>query len=136
VKAEELVAVEKHFGFQLPPNYKEDILRVGLPSPTIALLDAISDGNVDLHDASNFLSPAEIIETTEGWQEIGMPEDLIAFATDCMGNMFAFSRSAGAESGVWFFDHDFNETSEISDDFRSWIEDFCNVKPSPNTDLS
>jgi hypothetical protein len=136
VKASELDMVEQRFSFQLPRSYKEDVLRVGLPQTTIALLNVICDGQLDLSDINDFLRPAQIVEKTEAWHEIGFPRDLVAFATDCMGNLFAFSRSVQGESGVWFFDHDFNEVSEVSDDFRSWIEDYCNIKPSPDREAS
>lgn len=86
----DLRRVEQHLDMRLPDDYRQAVLTVGLPRPTIALLDAIVERELDLHDVSNFYSPQEIIEETTDWHEIGMPEKLIAFASDCCGNKFCF----------------------------------------------
>ncbi|WP_210215134.1 SMI1/KNR4 family protein, partial [Mesorhizobium sp. M4B.F.Ca.ET.089.01.1.1] len=78
-------AAEQQLGVRFPEDYRQAVLDVGLPRPTIALLNAIVVRGLDLHDLSNFYSPKEIVEETLGWREIGMPDRLIAIASDGSG---------------------------------------------------
>src|SRR5690349_6314262 len=117
VTSEQFRTVESTFDFFYPADYKAEIERCGLPRPKIALLNAIAERELAISDVSNFLNPVEAAETTRDWQPIGLPRNLIAFATDCMGSLFCFNvddlRSENVDrSPVWFFDHDFG-TSEI-----------------------
>lgn len=102
---------------------------MGLPSPTLALLSAIDDGEVDLHDLSNLCKPAEIREETLGWRQAGLPEDLLVIGGDCMGNKFCYNltdlmKKTDAKAPVFFWDHDFFETEEIAPTFTDWINRF------------
>jgi cell wall assembly regulator SMI1 len=136
----ELRTVEEHFGVRLPDDYRQSVLETGLPRPTIALLDAISEGGLDLADASDFHSPADMIRATEDWRTGGLPGHLIVFAIDCGGNMFCFdadrlrSNTPDAAS-IWFFDHDFGTVECIAPNFDSWIAVFCDVEPWPGTEI-
>lgn len=67
---------------RLPTDYRNAILQIGLPRPTIDLLNAIVDRELDLIDVSDFLSPGELASLTEDWRDLGLPEKLVAFATD------------------------------------------------------
>jgi len=49
-----------------------------------------------MRDVSDFLRPSEMVTVTEDWRDMGLPEELVAFAADCMGNLFCFSAKAGA----------------------------------------
>jgi hypothetical protein len=129
VQQTDLEAVEKRYSFLLPESYKQEVLSVGLPRPTAALLNSIVELELELADVSNFLSPVEIVERTEGWRDINLPKNLIAFAADCSGNLFAFETQSGASATVWFFDHDSGEVSEAATDFANWIERFCRIEP-------
>ncbi|MBC6982097.1 SMI1/KNR4 family protein [Caulobacter sp. 17J80-11] len=126
-----LEQAEARLGCRFPPAYREAVLGTGLPRPTIALLSSIVDRELDIADVSNFFDPAEIVETTEGWRELGLPEHLIAFAGDCSGNLFAFDRrtASDAESPVWLFDHDFGTVRKVADSFTDWIAAFCAIDP-------
>lgn len=124
----ELAAVELRFGFRLPPDYRDGVLRFGLVSPTIALLDAIVDGKLDIADLSELLAPQEMIDITEAWRDMGLPADMVAFASDCCGNLFCF-RTDGS-SAIHHFDHDFGTTETIADSFTGWIDDYCAITPS------
>lgn len=137
----DLRRVEQHLDLRLPDDYRQAVLAVGLPRPTIALLDAIVERKLDLHDVSNFYSPQEIIGETNGWHEIGMPEKLIAFASDCSGNKFCFHsdrlKIGGAEaSAIWFYDHDFETVIQIAPSFNGWIAKFCQVEPLDETGVT
>jgi len=60
-----------------------------------------------------------------------MPEELVAFATDCMGNLFCFpaESDASGEPPVFFFNHDDRTLDVIAPSFTRWIEEFCGVAP-------
>ncbi len=124
-----LTQVEKELGADLPVSYKSAILSVGLPSPTIELLDHICDHEIDLPDLSGFHSPEDVVTSTTGWRELGMPEHLIAFASDCSGNLFAFTiSSTGNCDEVWFFDHDFGTSEKLADSFEAWLNLYNNLR--------
>ena len=130
----ELRGVEQRLNVHLPGDYRKAVLRVGLPRPTIALLDAIVERELDLHSLGDFYSPAEIIEETLAWREIGMPGSLVAIASDGCGNKFCFDadrlNDGSAEgSAIWFYDHDFGTVDQIAASFDDWIEAFCRVEP-------
>ena len=139
VSESDLQNVERRLRVHLPKDYREAILEIGLPQTTIALLDAIVERNLDLHCVGDFYTPIEIIEDTIGWREIGMPDQLIAFASDGCGNKFCFDANqlndATADSyGVWFYDHDFDTVDQIAPNFSAWIDAFCQVEPWTPTD--
>ncbi|WP_288410369.1 SMI1/KNR4 family protein [uncultured Sphingomonas sp.] len=130
-----LDAAERELGAQLPADYRDAVLQAGLPRPTIALLDAIVDGEISLRDVSEFLAPSEIVENTHASRGGGMPQQLIVFATDCVGNMFCFDAerlraNAADQAAIWFFDHDFCTVEQEAPDFTTWIDRFCKVEPS------
>ncbi|RWC93739.1 MAG: SMI1/KNR4 family protein [Mesorhizobium sp.] len=130
----DLSAAEQQLGVRFPEDYRQAVLDVGLPRPTIALLNAIVVRGLDLHDLSNFYSPKEIVEETLGWREIGMPDRLIAIASDGSGNKFCFNADQlGGDSadrrGIWFFDHDFGTVDQVAPSFHAWIDAFCDVEP-------
>jgi hypothetical protein len=107
VDEEELTAIETKFGIRFPSDYREQVLSVGLPNPTLALLSAIDDAEVDLHDLLGLCKPAEIREETLGWREAGLPENLLVIGSDRMGNKFCFDlvdlkKSTGSRTPVYF----------------------------------
>ncbi len=60
---------------------------------------------------------------------MGLPRDKIAFASDCMGNLFAFDSAApGQSSEVWFFAHETGETVLVAPSFTSWIQQYLDLK--------
>ena len=124
-----LAEVERALAATLPDSYKSAVLAHGLPHVTLELLDFICDNNIDLPDVSDFHSPEEIIALTTGWREMGMPIHLIAFASDCSGNQFAFStKTARSSDEVWFFDHDFGDIERIADSFEDWLSSYGALK--------
>lgn len=125
VSEEAIKAVEARFAFAFPADYRQAVLCVGLVSPTIALLDAIDDGELDMADLSELLDPAGMMSHTEDWRNMGLPEDMVAFASDWMGNLFCFRTDGG--SAIVFFDHDLGTTEEIAPSFTAWIERFSAI---------
>jgi hypothetical protein len=129
---EQFAAVEARLG-TLPPSYKSAIAIHGLPSPGTSLLEAINDDDLDLPDVSEFLTPHEIVNSTEGWRQCGLPAELVVFASDCLGNLFCFK---GGGDAVWLFDHDFEEAEEVAPSFRDWIAAYCAIEQLPHRAFS
>ena len=127
VRANDLSAAELALGSRLPASYRAAILEVGLPRPTAALLDSIVDNELDLRDIGDFLAPSEIVDATNSWRSMGLPNTMTAFASHCMGNLFVFARDGGDEGPVYFFDHDDGETVLLADSFAEWIATYCEV---------
>jgi len=140
VTEDELRAVEDHFDVRLPADYRQSVLETGLPRPTIALLDAIVESGQDLADASEFLTPDEIVDLTEESRAAGLPHQFIVFASDSGGNLFCFDAdrlksNAPDAPSVWLFDHDSGAAKCSAPNFDSWIATFCEVEPWPGTEL-
>lgn len=125
VSEEALGEVEARFGFAFPGDYRQAVLRFGLVAPTIALLDAIVDGELDMEDLSELFDPTDIVTSTEDWRDMGLPGDMVAFASDCGGNLFCFRTDGGP--AISFFDHDFETIREISPSFDAWIDRYCEI---------
>ena len=127
----ELKGVEDRLQTRLPADYRSAVVQFGLPRPTIKLLDAIVDRQLVMNDVSDFLGPDEMVSVTEDWRDLGLSEELVAFATDCMGNLFCFP-TAPDDTGdvpVFFFDHDERSADVIAQSFTRWIDDFCGAAP-------
>jgi SMI1 / KNR4 family (SUKH-1) len=131
VSEKELQRAEASLRTLLPTDYRSAVLQFGLPRPSIELLDAIADRELDLSGVSDFLGPAEMVSVTQDWRDLGLAEELIAFATDCMGNLFCFPEADAADGGgpVFFFDHDSRTVDVVAPSFTRWIDEFCGVAP-------
>jgi hypothetical protein len=134
IDEEQLREVEARFAFALPRDYREAVLAHGLPRPTIALLDTIVDAELDVADVADFLEPKDMIRSSKDWHEIGLPRHLIAFATDCSGNLFCFSAENDAagigNASIHYFVHDFGTVKKVAPNFRAWIDEFCALAAS------
>lgn len=127
----ELNRAEDSLPTRLPAEYRNAVLQFGLPHPTIELLDAIVDRELELRDVNRFLSPSEIVTETEEWRALGLPKGLVAFASDCMGNLFCFPTQADVDGKVpvFYFDHDQGSAEVIAPSFSGWIDEFCALAP-------
>jgi cell wall assembly regulator SMI1 len=127
VTAEELQGAERRLRTRLPTDYRESVLKFGLPRPNIDLLDTIVDRRLDLRGVSDFFSPVEMVTVTDEWRDLGLSEELVAFATDSTGNLFCFAvgSTANREAPVLFFDHDSRVVEVIAPSFSQWIDEFC-----------
>ena len=131
VSEQELEDTEDRLRTRLAADYRNAVLQFGLPRPSAKLLDAIVDRKLDLRDVSEFLNPREIVSVTEDWRDLGLPEEFVAFATDCMGNLFCFctAAKAGGDLPVFYFNHDHRTVDLIAPSFTHWIGEFCDVAP-------
>jgi hypothetical protein len=131
VSEHELAEAESSLNAQLPADYRAAVVRVGLPSPTIALLDCIVDNDLGVADLGEFLDPSSIVELSRSWWEMGLPGHLIAFANDSLGNLFCFPiRPEGEASGVFYFDHDEARVEEVAVSFTAWIDELASLPAS------
>ena len=88
---DELDEIESALNTTLPESFRVFAKSCGsVYAPDI--LDAVTDRELDHPDIQNFSSAAEIVTDTKGYWDAGMPDNIIGFASDCMGNMFAFER--------------------------------------------
>ncbi|UFH60331.1 SMI1/KNR4 family protein [Sulfurovum mangrovi] len=127
---EEIDKVERHLNIKLPKSYKYLMTRYGnLYTPDI--LETIVDNNLEINDLQDFDLPAQALERTESWQKAGLPVGYYAFASDSMGNMFCYKNSdcsdESFEPHIWFFDHDFIEIEQESENLLSWIKKFNEI---------
>ncbi|MBO9706930.1 MAG: SMI1/KNR4 family protein [Caulobacter sp.] len=131
----DLERAEAQLDGRLPSDYRDAVLNVGLPRPTGALLHSICEAQADFADVADFLTADEMISSTQAWREMGLPKDKIAFASDCMGNLFVFDSAALSQSSkVWFFDHDAGETELVAPSFTSWIQQYLDLEFIPLDD--
>jgi len=123
---------ESQLSTVLPNSLRDFLEAFGPVSTNIELLDRIVDGELDLHDVSEFHNADDLVKESTAWRSLGLALDLIAFARDRMGNLFCFKSTPTrrADSDVWFFDHDFgtNESLEVS--FKEWIGVFAHLPDS------
>lgn len=127
VPAEKLDAIEAALKTHLPASYREFMQRHSVVY-TPSILDEITAKKLHRSDLQEFFKPKDVIEYTQMSWSGGMPDDVIGFASDCMGSMFGFLRQAlpSDDSPVVFFDHDYVTVEEIApsfDEFLSWYLD-------------
>ncbi|MEO0679572.1 MAG: SMI1/KNR4 family protein, partial [Pseudomonadota bacterium] len=132
VTEDALAELERVFAIALPRDYREQVLAVGLPSPTIELLDRIFDANAGVADLSELHSPEEVRSATLVWREAGLPETLLAIGSDCGGNTFAFDlgdlRGGPVDrAAVYFWDHEFGTVRRVARSFSAWVERFLRL---------
>lgn len=135
----EIHEIEINLNTVLPQSYIDFLTRYS-EAYSPSLLSLIVDEDADLHDLQNITSIKDTIEGTKMCWSGGMPDDLIGFGNDSMGNMFCFKKidpysERPDDLPVWFFDHDFVEVSQISDSFDSWLEAFILLKESANNGI-
>lgn len=122
---------EDHLGLLLPSAYREFVLHRGAVR-SHTLLGLIVDAEADLWDVALFHSPFECVEATEAYHSAGMPERLMAFATDSAGNVFCFDKGdlldiRPDDAPVWFFDHEFCKDKQLAGSFDSWLEAYFSL---------
>lgn len=62
VNESDLIAAETELGIKFPEDYRAQVLNVGLPRPTLALLSAIVDRGMELNDLSVLHNPKAVVE--------------------------------------------------------------------------
>jgi SMI1 / KNR4 family (SUKH-1) len=100
---------------------------------TPSLLSLIVDGRHEQWDVMALSELAEVSEGTKSYWSAGMPEHLIGFAQDSMGNLFCFHRVPPAgprpcDAEIWFFDHEFCSESRVANGFDEWLLSYLKLK--------
>jgi len=102
---QDLSVAETQLQYTFPASYREYLLEHGATfSPDI--LDLVVEIGLDIPDIQEFILVTELKSANEMYWAGGMPTEYIAFASDCMGNMFCFNRQAKNSDIVHMFDHD------------------------------
>jgi hypothetical protein len=90
------------------------------------LLSAIVDQRLDIPSLGDFLGPKEMIETTWDWRQAGLPDSMVAFATDGSGDLYCFqvvpeTEPVPDDAIVWYFDHEEKEVESLEMPFSKWL---------------
>jgi len=116
---------ETKFSIQFPKDYKAFLKTYG-SAYTPRILDIVGDDDeIELYDIQNLSSLSDINKDQELMWKGGLNKNLVFFGNDCMGNLFCFDKTQDMK--VVVFDHDFDETEEISDTFTGLIEQYINL---------
>jgi len=126
----EIYKLELEFDIYLPYDFKLFATTVGnIWTPHI--LNIIVDNEIEMEDVQQFWKINEIINyKNKGWLKPALM-DLLPFASDCGGNVFAFLTSdletENKTASVYFWDYDFESLEKISSSFSEWIEKFTKM---------
>jgi hypothetical protein len=129
---EEIAQMESELNTKLPEAYVTFMLTYG-SAYTPEILRLIVDGEADMPDLKNIEMIPEAIAGTKAYWSAGTPDDLIGFGGDSGGNMFCFKRyQANAnrpdDLPVWYFDHEFVDSYEVSPSFDEWLLSYIRLK--------
>ena len=132
-KDSDISDLEQTLRISLPSSYRTFIKSYGaMKTPSIAALTFNEDDGMIMWDVLEFIPFPEVARLALQPVPNGMPEDLLAYANDSMGNLFCLKRSLMAEASddtsVWFFDHEFCDTEKLSDSFDSWLLEFVKLE--------
>ncbi len=124
--------IEVQLGAILPQSYICFIQTHGAPF-TPGILDVVVDSGRDTPDIREFLTDDGVVRASRLYWSGGMSDQLIGFASDCMGSMFCFRRqTAGTlrpdDAAVWFFDHDYRSERKLADSFDDLIFSFLTLR--------
>lgn len=122
--------LKKELKINIPNDFELFLTEYGnIYSPNI--LDIIVDNEIDLYDVQEFWTTERIIYDKKNEWTAQLSTDLIPFASDSMGNIFAFLTSDLKEkkesSSVYFFDHDFGTIEKLTDSFSEWIDNYNRI---------
>jgi hypothetical protein len=129
---ESLKRLEVTYSFTLPKSYIDFLSTVGSVY-TPEILDSVVEIESELESLQDIYSVEAAIEMTNGWQGVGMPKNLFAFANDAMGNKFCFDMKQCvsprcSDLPVYFFDHDFGTTDVVTNSFLEFLESYVELE--------
>jgi hypothetical protein len=143
ITLESLAQVETKLCTRFPSSYISFATKFGAMF-TPMILDLVIGGDAKIppagasFDVQYFLSVAEIVETTRMYREGGMDDEMIAIASDSMGNVFGFRQQRDSfrhdDLALLIFDHDFCSVDTEADSFDSWIASFVRMHQNTEQD--
>ncbi|KPA20803.1 SMI1 / KNR4 family protein [Shimia sp. SK013] len=139
----ELVGLEAEIGVRLPEDDLQQVLSTGLPRPTTDLWDWVDKRSfwnrlsertgwkvlllfaTEVPHISDFFSPPEVLQALN-WRGRGMPDRLVPFANDSLGNLICFSYpdiSNGEPTmpSVVIWDHEFGQVEALAENFTEFL---------------
>jgi hypothetical protein len=124
--------VELALGTVLPQSYLSFLRTHGAPF-TPGILKLIVKSGRDTPDLREFLTVEEVVRNSRLYWSGGMSDQLIGFASDCMGSAFCFRRQPVGtkrpdDAEVWFFDHDYCTERALADSFDDWLLSLLKLK--------
>jgi hypothetical protein len=127
---DEFNAMEKRLNIEFPKSYKHFALTYGnIWTPNI--LDLIDENEIEIADVQEFWDAEKIIFDKENEWTSNIEENVIPFASDCMGNIFCFAikdlKLRKDDCNVYFYDHDFDTIENVSISFEEWIEQYNGI---------
>jgi hypothetical protein len=135
VPPDALDAIEARFETYLPLSYRDFMERIGPAGTGASLLEAIAEQRLDIPGFQEFLAPAEVKETTRHWRRMGLPESMVAFATEGSGDLYCFEvvpedQPVPVDATVWYFDHEEREVESLEIEFSKWVELYASISKS------
>jgi hypothetical protein len=126
----EIEKIESEFHIFLPADFREFLLEIGdVFTPNI--LSIIVDKKIEINDVQEFWDMERISWDKNNEWTSQLEEDLIPFASDCMGNLFAFMtndlKKQTQTAAVYFYDHDFDTVEKIANNFTEWVDGFNKI---------
>ncbi|HTA63569.1 MAG TPA: SMI1/KNR4 family protein [Bacteroidia bacterium] len=126
----EVEKLEKEFKVFMPADFKDFLLRVGnIFTPNI--LSLIVDKNIELNGVQEFWDIERITWDKKNEWTSKLETDLIPFASDCLGNLFAFMASDIKQQKqtavVYLFDHEFDTIEKKAASFTEWVDGFNKI---------
>ena len=132
----DLLKVEKALGTTFPQSYVDFITTHGSVL-TPSLLDLVTGGESEeapegaSFDIREFIAAEEVGDAAEAYWSGGMDEAVVPIASDCMENVFGFSKSVlekrPDDLPVMVFDHDFVTVGEEHSSFDGWLNSFLTM---------
>jgi cell wall assembly regulator SMI1 len=127
---EEISRLEKRFGIKLPEDYKILVATYG-DIWTPGIVDIIAENELDMNNVQDFWGFAMIIEEKKDMDKEETSKNLLPFASDALGNVFAFSisdlESSAETAAVYFLDYDFDTVEKTANSFTEWIDGFNKI---------
>ena len=135
VPPEALDRAQARFETYFPRSYRDCMVEVGAPSAAHTLSTTIIDRNLGIPCIGDFLRPEDLVATTEQWREVGLPENMVAFATTGDGDLYCLEvvpEDVGVleDATVWYFDHEEREVESLDLGFTRWLALYANI-PNP-----
>ena len=114
---------EARLSVRFPESYRAFMKSYG-GAHTPDLLTLIVARQLNHPDLHKIEPLNEMIEATEVYWAGGMPQNIVSFGSDCMGNAFCFERITNPrdDAPVQFFDHEFVEVPEVAASFDALLK--------------
>lgn len=140
---DDLMRIESELRTVFPSSFIDFATKIGaLFTPSI--LNLVSGGDSEVppaeagFDVQYFFGADEILQTTLSYREAGMDSEMIAIASDSMGNVFGFRQHRDSnrpeDAALLIFDHEFCSVHFEAKSFDAWIASFVRMRKNTEQD--